>query len=69
MRLLRRLLWWTLAALALLAVAIWVAQRLSPWPGVWLLRGLFERGGVQTATALQPLGRGPAWRWRPVGTH
>jgi hypothetical protein len=60
MRLLRRLLWWTLAAL--LALAIWVAQRLSPWPGVWLLRGLFERGGVQTATALQPLGRGSACR-------
>lgn len=45
---------WGLALAGLLCAAI-VGALVSPWPGVWLIRQVFDRGAAQASDRLAPL--------------
>jgi acetyl esterase/lipase len=49
---LRRALWIASLTAALLAIAIFIAFKSSPWPSALLIRWAFERGGAATNAAL-----------------
>jgi acetyl esterase/lipase len=43
---------WLLAAGVALAVVVWIAFRVSPWPGAFLIRRAFEKGALAANQAL-----------------
>jgi acetyl esterase/lipase len=49
----RRILWWSFAAVVLLAVAGAAAFRLSPWPAALLIRHAFDREAERVSLALE----------------
>jgi acetyl esterase/lipase len=46
-----RLVGWLAIGLAALGFALWLAVRLSPEPGVWAIRQVFDRGDAELAAA------------------
>lgn len=48
-----RVLMWILGSLAALALALFIAFKVSPWPGALAIRTVFDIGGARLAAALQ----------------
>jgi acetyl esterase/lipase len=49
----RKILLWAGGILVVLAVAVFLAFRLSPWPSVLIIRQAFERGAAEASAALE----------------
>lgn len=48
----RRVVAWVVGVIAALAIVLAVSIKLSPWPSVWAIRFVFERGGAAANDAL-----------------